>query len=315
MSWDWEKIRGEWEAGDPLREIAERHDLPVIVLSKWSRHWGWVVPAQRRAPTIPSHPMCSKCVETKPLDKFIIDHPRANSRRPWASVRECKDCKLNAKRLREGVRYPTTQEEARAKKIASVTFRAIHSAWYAAWVACQDDRPDLGFTNRPGPLLLEAREMVEREGISEVAAVARLKYQRDPMYRQRQRDKSTIRKITNPEEAARYGDRRKVRAAQQSDGTLTGQAVRSLFGQAYGKPCPYCGKAIDKTNPPALDHLDPLSRDGLHSITNVAVVCRVCNKKKLAKPFDVWLRYIDPSRRETVSQLYYTAKAMNARAA
>jgi 5-methylcytosine-specific restriction endonuclease McrA len=55
--------------------------------------------------------------------------------------------------------------------------------------------------------------------------------------------------------------------------------LRELIGVSLGDGCPYCGTTL---NPASfqLDHKDPISRGGLHSITNITACCRPCNEAK-----------------------------------
>lgn len=43
-----------------------------------------------------------------------------------------------------------------------------------------------------------------------------------------------------------------------------------------GEKCAYCGQAVKLT----VDHIIPLSRGGANDITNIALVCRICNSSK-----------------------------------
>ncbi|WP_083747307.1 HNH endonuclease [Teichococcus deserti] len=79
------------------------------------------------------------------------------------------------------------------------------------------------------------------------------------------------------------------RIAAQTNGTLTKDVIRQIFGAA--KDCPYCLARLhwsDKT----LDHIIPLKLGGIHGVSNVLVCCRTCNTRKNAKPPDRWLAQI-----------------------
>ena len=70
---------------------------------------------------------------------------------------------------------------------------------------------------------------------------------------------------------------RKACAGWIDDGTLTGEAINSLFSKA--KRCAQCRRRMlwgDKS----LDHIVPKSKGGAHSIFNVRVICKTCNTKK-----------------------------------
>ena len=78
---------------------------------------------------------------------------------------------------------------------------------------------------------------------------------------------------------------RRKKAVQQgykmdSDGTLTGPVIQSLFANA--RRCPDCRKRLEPRDKD-LDHIVPISKGGAHSILNVRVICKRCNTAKGAK--------------------------------
>ena len=83
--------------------------------------------------------------------------------------------------------------------------------------------------------------------------------------------------------------RRRAKILSVSDGTVTVQAIQEMFLQF--RHCPYCGIDLIPSNR-HLDHKDPLSRGGLHTITNLIPCCKSCNHKKSSKPYEKWLAEI-----------------------
>ena len=71
-----------------------------------------------------------------------------------------------------------------------------------------------------------------------------------------------------------------------SDGTLTTAQVKKLYAEVTA--CPYCDVPLDRSNR-HLDHKEPLSRGGRHTLGNVIPCCKTCNVRKGAKPYAVWL--------------------------
>jgi len=142
---------------------------------------------------------------------------------------------------------------------------------------------------------------VPAEAQNDQAAMYRYRYWHYPEFRKEQRERAARYKDANPHVAARYGDLRRVRAALQSDGTITRPALSRLFRQA--KDCPYCG-VILKDAAPVLDHAEPISKGGLHGIANVIVCCKPCNRRKKAMRFTAWLGRIGRERSSvTMSRL------------
>ena len=60
---------------------------------------------------------------------------------------------------------------------------------------------------------------------------------------------------------------------------LTADEERFIF-DIYGNKCYYCGEKSDLT----LDHIQAISKNGIHSMTNIVPACRSCNSKKGNKP-------------------------------
>lgn len=98
-----------------------------------------------------------------------------------------------------------------------------------------------------------------------------------------------------------------------SDGTVTKESLEDMFEQQGGM-CAYCGKEITKKSkdPYArqLDHIIPICRGGLNTLSNVHWVCPRCNKskggrleeewlkKERMKPTDIWTNHTNPNFKE-----------------
>jgi len=113
----------------------------------------------------------------------------------------------------------------------------------------------------------------ESEGLLLDSVEYKAKYAADPAFRERERLRTS---------GKRWGNR----ADGRDDGTLTKEAVRRLFAKA--KKCPYCWQPM-KSQDKSLDHMEPLSLGGWHSLNNVLVCCRRCNSRKSDSPWIEWL--------------------------
>jgi 5-methylcytosine-specific restriction endonuclease McrA len=112
-----------------------------------------------------------------------------------------------------------------------------------------------------------------------------------------ERERSTVRKHADTAYAARHAkpwDKRRELAHAQSDGTLTLAVVAALFDHA--SVCPYCGATMTAGDR-SLDHCEPLSLGGPHSISNVLVCCVPCNRAKSQLTWHDWLASLSPVRR------------------
>ena len=99
------------------------------------------------------------------------------------------------------------------------------------------------------------------------------------------RENSRQWKMENPDR--RRAHSRKRRAIKQSQiGEWSNDAVIEfqLFQKQQGL-CSYCPAEIDLTNRSTfhLEHRTPLSRGGLHCVTNVVLACPSCNLSKGSK--------------------------------
>lgn len=89
-------------------------------------------------------------------------------------------------------------------------------------------------------------------------------------------------KAANPAMVAKHKDSykqtRMKRIVEQSDGTMTHEAVKRLFAVATN--CFYCNKPFGSAVEKSLDHKMPVSKGGAHSIYNVVISCLPCNIDK-----------------------------------
>jgi len=117
--------------------------------------------------------------------------------------------------------------------------------------------------------LLTAQESRYTEATPNTLAYA-ARYRFDPVFRRKEQTRANLR------EAWKAG---------RSDGTLDGTAITGMFAAA--KQCHYCARPI-KGREKTLDHVIPLSRGGMHSLSNVVIACPTCNFSKHAKTPEEW---------------------------
>lgn len=60
---------------------------------------------------------------------------------------------------------------------------------------------------------------------------------------------------------------------------ISGDDIRKLFYDSYGKGCKYCDRQL-KLNTIACDHIIPLSKGGDSTVENLQLICRSCNARK-----------------------------------
>lgn len=128
---------------------------------------------------------------------------------------------------------------------------------------------------------LEEHPDVAAEGLTDSALEYRARYLYDEAFRAREIERLHKRKT----------------AKMPSDGTLDSVAIRRLFAEA--SCCLYCGKSMRSTDK-TLDHIEPRSRGGWHSIRNAVICCKRCNTAKGAKSPAAWIQRVDIQRRTIV---------------
>lgn len=112
----------------------------------------------------------------------------------------------------------------------------------------------------------------KRQHNRQTSAWSRARYATDPIFRQWKLDYHAAYK------------RKAIR-----DGTLTSSILWRLYCTWTGM-CPFCLTVAE----PSLDHIIPISQGGLHSLSNVQLMCKMCNSSKNDLTMDEWL-----SRRTT----------------
>ena len=67
----------------------------------------------------------------------------------------------------------------------------------------------------------------------------------------------------------------------EREGDLTTEQLQKLFANV--SHCPMCGREFGPRLKKTLDHIVPLSKGGVHTLSNCQVLCGRCNTKKGAK--------------------------------
>ena len=108
-------------------------------------------------------------------------------------------------------------------------------------------------------------------------------------------------KHANPQRIDDHNLKRIETVRRKSDGSVTVEIVDQILKSA--KDCIYCSVSLTP-EVSTLDHIEPVSRGGLHSAFNLVACCRSCNSKKYNKPFHVWLNELPESNKQKALKLY-----------
>ena len=94
--------------------------------------------------------------------------------------------------------------------------------------------------------------------------------------------KFDLQKIENPE----------ILGVEYQQGTLAGYELREYLLEKWGRKCAYCGK---EDAPLQIEHIHPKARGGSDRVSNLTLACEPCNRRKGARPVEVFLKD-DPER-------------------
>jgi 5-methylcytosine-specific restriction endonuclease McrA len=123
----------------------------------------------------------------------------------------------------------------------------------------------------------------------------------------RERQRVTAYKNANPDKVLDWADKRMQALAKQSDGSVTVEALRKLFGLTTD--CIYCGlqfekRSTDRTKRKTIDHLIPISKGGSHAEYNLVICCQSCNSAKSSKDFSDWVEELAEPYKSKCLKLY-----------
>ena len=262
--------------------------------------------------------LCDPCVKNRRLESYRKRNSKVRAAKQAAKhgERACSDCKVeisgrhgNANRCEPCVkekRKARAAARARAYRAANPEkARASDRAWYAANLekkravarasmrARREANPEKAlalalawYTANHGKVLAQRR--VRRASNHEkVLEQERAWREANP---EKMRAYTLARRVANPEKIRAYTRARRARKLNQI-GTVRPDVEAYLLG-LQGARCaaPWCGKALKaKPRDFHLDHINPLSRGGLHDDANLQLLCAPCNQRKSATKPEDWL--------------------------
>lgn len=119
------------------------------------------------------------------------------------------------------------------------------------------------------------------------------RYRLDAAFAQRERERISARRFTNPAYAAAWEKQGKrwTMAARSDDGTVTQELLKHLRAQRH---CSYCHQHTP-CRQRHIDHVMPLAHGGAHSADNLVMACGRCNRRKRAMLPLQWLTTLSGS--------------------
>jgi 5-methylcytosine-specific restriction endonuclease McrA len=222
---------------------------------------------------------CTKCGETRVLAEFPLD-----KRCPGGRSARCKPCvntdarERHARRMEDPAARRARADQARAwaasnpDKCRASAKRYVDAhpeelaARRAEWMAANPDYYREWYAKNADKRRAEAREQMRRSRAENPEA----ERNRKRRYRERHPER-----VAEAEREKTYARRAKMPFSPE---------LAALMAELVTQPCSYCGATEQIT----IDHIEPLSRGGKHTRTNLASACRSCNSSKGAKTLDEW---------------------------
>lgn len=95
--------------------------------------------------------------------------------------------------------------------------------------------------------------------------------------------------LLNPEKTTTYKKNNKYKRRELINQSLLPTKDLRLWEDEQFKICSYCSS--DCTDNYQIDHIEPLSTGGEHSLDNLTIACPTCNRKKSNTPLLLWYAY------------------------
>ncbi len=206
---------------------------------------------------------CSKCGETKSINEFYKNKSRKDGRSAW-----CKACD-NA----NNKKYVQNNQE-RMKEYYRQKY----------WKDPEKHRTSRKRSNIKNKDAIAERRKKYYQYNKDLILL------RDKIYRDKNRDKINNR---NQQYYKEHKDdfvfkarERKRLIRETKDGTITKESLGHMYETQFHK-CDYCECDLDIFGK-HLDHILPLTRGGMHTLSNVHWVCPKCNLSKNDKTEEEW---------------------------
>ncbi len=91
-----------------------------------------------------------------------------------------------------------------------------------------------------------------------------------------------------------------ISGVEYQQGTLAGYSVREYLLEKWNRKCAYCGA---ENTPLQVEHIHPKAKGGVNSVSNLALACDACNKKKGTLDIAVFLKNKPDVLKKVLAQL------------
>jgi 5-methylcytosine-specific restriction endonuclease McrA len=127
-----------------------------------------------------------------------------------------------------------------------------------------------------------------------------------------EKEKRDVRRLADENFSAREKSRNRIKKIKRKKGIIVvDDMTLSSDITKTAKSCVYCGKMFNEEDKPTIDHIVPLNKGGIHSISNVIVSCRSCNSKKSDMDFYDWVSRLDSYGKRRAAMIWKRLKKCN----
>lgn len=206
---------------------------------------------------------CPKCGETKDINEFYKSKTRKDGHTSW-----CKQCsnESHKKYVENNIEHLREYDKRDYHK----NIDSHRNTAKKSYIKNKDSRN----------LTRKKNYKINRDKI--------LKAQRlsNSSREEKIRNNNASNYINNKEIFKTKASERKRLLKEISDGTVNKKSLIDMY-EFQNHKCDYCGCNLDSTKK-HIDHIIPLSRGGLHTISNIHYVCSKCNHSKGDKLESEW---------------------------
>lgn len=230
-------------------------------------------------------PICKSCNIDKPTNAY---HTTGKSK---TLKKECKNC-INTKRRAQRKENPEKYKEQDKKDYEKHKEKRKQAAneYRLANIEAVKNRKAEYYENNKSKIQAKYREYYAENK-------ERILNNSHEYYKNNKEQillyKKQYRQTEQGKLAAKNGrNNRRAREKSACDNTVTSSALKEIADK-QGNKCYFCSIDIDvKSSSSHVEHLTPLSKGGLHSVSNVVWSCASCNLKKNNKTEKEYNEYL-----------------------
>ena len=246
--------------------------------------------------------VCTKCKEEKSLDSFYKDSYSASGRRSCCSTCDKQRYRDNKERLNQALRiknkaFEQSDEFHTIRRICTscgiekslIAYNRKVTGVYGRSMKCKvcSSISHKQYVNKNVEVLREYRKEWYKKN-REVVLAKRVQYVKDNP------EKIKAWRVNNPEKAAE-ADRRSRAKRKQAEVGFVHPDAKQIFLQIQRDCCGICWEPIEEEYPHPdihLEHIVPLSRGGIHDMSNLQVAHGRCNDRKLGRTQEEYEEYL-----------------------